>query len=144
LWLRPLAATISHSTISKAEQHFFYSLRLSIAFLSLHINMAPVLETLVRSATTMIMSSGAPEMVRRDLSVNSTQRVTLGVIAAFVVVIALLWNIPYVRGVLWPFKVSGLNLLNYADLNRCLSLHSMSLDMQSRLFSQEVTLSQYR
>jgi len=66
--------------------------------------MAPVLETLVRS--TMFMSSEAPEMVRRDLSVNSTQRVTLGVIAAFVVVIALLWNIPYVRGVLWPFKAS--------------------------------------
>lgn len=31
---------------------------------------------------------------------------TLGVIAAYVVIIAILWNIPYVRYVLWPFKVS--------------------------------------
>ncbi|KAH7560031.1 hypothetical protein BM1_03665 [Bipolaris maydis] len=43
--------------------------------------------------------------VRRDLSVNHTQGVTLGVIGAYVVVIALLWNLPYVRWVLWPFKM---------------------------------------
>jgi hypothetical protein len=42
---------------------------------------------------------------RRGLSVNHTQGVTLGVIAAYVVIIALLWNLPYVRWVLWPFKV---------------------------------------
>jgi hypothetical protein len=43
---------------------------------------------------------------RRDLSVNNSQAVTLGIIAVYVVVIALLWNIPYVRNVLWPFKVN--------------------------------------
>lgn len=42
---------------------------------------------------------------RRDLSVNNAQAVTLGIIAVYTVVIALLWNIPYVRNVLWPFKV---------------------------------------
>ncbi|PSN65011.1 hypothetical protein BS50DRAFT_575124 [Corynespora cassiicola Philippines] len=42
---------------------------------------------------------------RRGLSVNHTQGVTLGVIGAYVVVIALLWNLPYVRWVLWPFKM---------------------------------------
>ena len=42
---------------------------------------------------------------KRGLSVNHTQGVTLGVIGAYVVVIALLWNLPYVRWVLWPFKV---------------------------------------
>jgi hypothetical protein len=31
--------------------------------------------------------------------------VTLGIIAVYIVVIALLWNIPYVRWSLWPFKV---------------------------------------
>ncbi|OAA67931.1 hypothetical protein SPI_00126 [Niveomyces insectorum RCEF 264] len=41
----------------------------------------------------------------RGLSVTSTQKVTLGVIAAYIVAIALLWNIPYVRYVLWPFKM---------------------------------------
>ncbi|KAF2650236.1 hypothetical protein K491DRAFT_609184 [Lophiostoma macrostomum CBS 122681] len=42
---------------------------------------------------------------RRALTVNHTQGITLGVIAAYVVVIALLWNLPYVRWVLWPFKM---------------------------------------
>ncbi|KAK2754356.1 hypothetical protein FQN54_007000 [Arachnomyces sp. PD_36] len=42
---------------------------------------------------------------QRDLSVNHTQGVTLGVIAAYVVAIALLWNLPYVRWSLWPFKM---------------------------------------
>jgi hypothetical protein len=46
-------------------------------------------------------------LVRRGLSVDSTQGVTLGVIAAYVVVIALLWNLPYLRWSLWPFKVSA-------------------------------------
>lgn len=54
--------------------------------------------------------TGAPALTshhieRRGLSVNHTQGVTLGVIAAYVVIIALLWNLPYVRWVLWPFKV---------------------------------------
>lgn len=44
-------------------------------------------------------------LLRRDLSVNQTQAVTVGIIGVYVVVIALLWNIPYVRNVLWPFKV---------------------------------------
>lgn len=47
-------------------------------------------------------------LLRRNLTVNNTQKVTLGVIAAYVVVIALLWNLPYVRWSLWPFKVSVL------------------------------------
>ena len=46
------------------------------------------------------------QLSRRGISVNHTQGVTLGVIAAYIVVIALLWNLPYVRWVLWPFKVS--------------------------------------
>lgn len=49
-------------------------------------------------------------VVRRGLSVNHTQQVTLGVIVAYTVVIALLWNLPYVRWSLWPFKVSASRL----------------------------------
>ncbi|KAI0121139.1 peptidase M50B-like-domain-containing protein [Xylariales sp. AK1849] len=80
--------------------------------------MAPVFEKagvfagqLVRSA---VVAAG-PEVARlasrdvlsrRDLTVSSdAQKVTLGVIAAYVVVIALLWNLPYVRWSLWPFKM---------------------------------------
>lgn len=56
-----------------------------------------------RSAAT---ASGAAVLLsRRDLTVNDAQKVTLGIIAAYVVAIALLWNLPYVRWVLWPFKV---------------------------------------
>lgn len=47
-------------------------------------------------------------LARRDLSVNHTQAVTLGVMGAYVVVIAILWNVPYIRWVLWPFKVNAL------------------------------------
>lgn len=41
----------------------------------------------------------------RSLSVNSTQKVTLGIIVAYVVLIALLWNIPYISWILYPFKM---------------------------------------
>ena len=58
-------------------------------------------------ASRAALAAGPTVMLsRRDISVNSTQKVTLGVIVAYVVAIALLWNIPYVRNVLWPFKVS--------------------------------------
>ncbi|KAK0388798.1 hypothetical protein NLU13_5041 [Sarocladium strictum] len=45
-------------------------------------------------------------LLSRDLqNPTKTQQVTLGVIAAYVVVIAILWNVPYLRMVLWPFKM---------------------------------------
>lgn len=49
--------------------------------------------------------SAGPHLMKRDLSVTHAQAVTLGVMGAYVVVIALLWNLPYVRWSLWPFKV---------------------------------------
>lgn len=55
----------------------------------------------------LAMAAG-PSLLKRDLTVNHTQAVTLGVMAAYVVVIALLWNLPYVRWSLWPFKVISL------------------------------------
>lgn len=41
----------------------------------------------------------------RGLSVNHTQGITLGIIVLYIAVIALLWNIPYVKYSLWPFKM---------------------------------------
>ncbi|KHN99316.1 uncharacterized protein MAM_03014 [Metarhizium album ARSEF 1941] len=42
----------------------------------------------------------------RDLQhPTHTQQVTLGVIAAYVVAIAILWNVPYLKMILWPFKM---------------------------------------
>ena len=54
------------------------------------------------------MVSGPPahhHLLRRSLDVTDTQKTTLGVIVAYVVIIALLWNLPYVRWSLWPFKM---------------------------------------
>ncbi|KAK0109369.1 hypothetical protein ONS96_003184 [Cadophora gregata f. sp. sojae] len=59
----------------------------------------------VRAAGPDIARLSAHHLQRRALTVNSTQRVTLGVIAAYTVIIALLWNIPYIRWSLWPFKM---------------------------------------
>lgn len=73
--------------------------------------MAPISDKLVKSASfasRAVLTAAPVALARRDLSVSSTQKVTLGIIALYVVVIALLWNIPYVRYVLWPFKVGAL------------------------------------
>jgi hypothetical protein len=63
--------------------------------------MAPFYATL----QTRALDAASSHLAKRDLTVNHTQAVTLGVMGAYVVVIALLWNLPYVRWSLWPFKV---------------------------------------
>lgn len=77
--------------------------------------MAPISATegVVHAAKRAVVAAGpnlvrlsAQHLARRGLSVNHTQGVTLGVIVAYTVTIALLWNLPYVRWSLWPFKVS--------------------------------------
>jgi uncharacterized membrane protein YccC len=93
-------------------------------------------EQIPRNARRAVLAAG-PDIARasalhllsrRSMTVNHTQSVTLGVIVAYVVVIALLWNLPYIRWSLWPFKVSANQgpsttfepgLLNHCD--RCLS-----------------------
>ena len=71
-------------------------------------------ETLVRSAKAAAVAAGPgvaslatrDVLMRRELAVVSdAQKVTLGIIAVYIVVIALLWNLPVVRWSLWPFKV---------------------------------------
>jgi len=99
--------------------------------------MAPLAKHVARTALAVTLTSRA--LVQRDLSVNKTQQITLGIIGLYVVVIAVLWNIPYIKGVLWPFKVSSLGLsvagistvTNYCP--RCWSLPSMNLGTPSRL-----------
>lgn len=81
--------------------------------------MAPVPKTQITGhilrgakAVTVVAGAGVAKVVardvvsRRDLTVTSdSQKVTLGIIAVYVVVIAILWNVPYVRWSLWPFKM---------------------------------------
>lgn len=46
------------------------------------------------------------QLLRRSLQNPSrAQRITLGVIAAYAVGIAILWNLPYIKYILWPFKM---------------------------------------
>lgn len=80
----------------------------------LHISRSLFSERTLLTAKRAAVAAGpdiaklsAHALSRRSLSVNHTQGVTLGVIAAYAVVIALLWNLPYVRWSLWPFKVSA-------------------------------------
>lgn len=54
---------------------------------------------------TRALDAASSHFAKRDLTVTHTQAVTLGVMAVYVVVIALLWNLPYLRWSLWPFKV---------------------------------------
>ncbi|EFX04408.1 hypothetical protein CMQ_1336 [Grosmannia clavigera kw1407] len=84
-----------------------------------HIQAAPVLCAVAQSAAIRrALSAAGPLLVHRaaehlrthqlsarGLTVSNTQKVTLGVIAAYIVAIALLWNIPYIRYILWPFKM---------------------------------------
>lgn len=57
---------------------------------------------------------------KRALTVNDTQKVTLGVIAAYVVVIALLWNIPYIKMILWPFKMLTIAFHEFGHAFACI------------------------
>lgn len=86
-------------------------------------------------------------LMRRSLKVNDAQKVTLGIIAVYIVVIALLWNIPYVRWSLWPFKVSHTSALLGYDLTcriRCWLLPSTNSATRSRHVVQVEKLSPYR
>jgi hypothetical protein len=98
--------------------------------------MAPVSRGQLAQLTRRALVTAGPALAqphlhhlsRRALSVNHTQGVTLGVIAAYVVVIALLWNLPYVRWVLWPFKVSTRNheTKNEHRIPRCSKQESLT------------------
>ncbi|KAG5923778.1 hypothetical protein E4U42_004844 [Claviceps africana] len=74
--------------------------------------MAPSMRTLVASTPSLVfhVDGGSPPSVHslsmRDLqNPTHTQQITLAFIAAYVVVIAVLWNVPYLRMILWPFKM---------------------------------------
>lgn len=63
---------------------------------------------------TVLLSRHSPGLAARDLqNPTHTQQVTLGVIAAYVVVIAILWNVPYLKMILWPFKVHLFSFVKY-------------------------------
>ncbi|KAL8283728.1 hypothetical protein RQP46_005523 [Phenoliferia psychrophenolica] len=71
-------------------------------------------------------------IARRSLSPNSTQQVTIGVIAVYAVVIGILWHVPILSKVLWPFKMLTIAFheFGHAATGCCTgaSIKSISLD----------------
>jgi hypothetical protein len=65
-------------------------------------------------AGTVDLATRSPHLLAsRGLHVAGAQKVTLALIGVYVVVIAILWNVPILRWSLWPFKVrSSMRLLN--------------------------------
>ena len=102
----------SHSQLTTFRTpHHYYSFPfaicpLSLAFCPCHaLDMAPIhtISSRVLHVAKRAIITAGPDvarlsthtLLRRSLSVNSTQKVTLGIIAVYIVVIALLWNLPY-------------------------------------------------
>lgn len=62
--------------------------------------------TALAIAKRALLLASTTTLLSRDLSLKSdTQKITLGVIFAYIAAIAILWNVPYIRSILWPFKM---------------------------------------
>ncbi|KAK3947948.1 peptidase M50B-like-domain-containing protein [Pseudoneurospora amorphoporcata] len=86
---------------------------------------------LVASTTTLLTTHEL--LTTRDLSLKSdTQKITLGVIFAYIVAIAILWNVPYIRYLLWPFKMLVIAFHEFGHAIACVltggKVLSISLD----------------
>lgn len=89
--------------------------------------------TLAEAGPDALRTAAHGLLLRRSLSVTSdAQKISLGVIAAYVVGIAILWNIPYVRYVLWPFKMLVIAFHEFGHAFACKltggKVESISLD----------------
>lgn len=89
--------------------------------------------TLAEAGPDALRTAAHGLLIRRSLSVTSdAQKISLGVIAAYVVGIAILWNIPYVRYVLWPFKMLVIAFHEFGHAFACKltggKVESISLD----------------
>ncbi|KAI0692214.1 peptidase M50B-like-domain-containing protein [Cytidiella melzeri] len=69
---------------------------------------------------------------REQLTPNDTQRTTLIVAACYIVVIALLWHLPYLTLILYPFKLLtvGFHEMSHALVGvlTCATIHSIEID----------------
>ncbi|KAI6151133.1 peptidase M50B-like-domain-containing protein [Pisolithus tinctorius] len=67
-----------------------------------------------------------------DLTPNATQKVTLIVAGCYVVAIAILWHVPYLSWIIYPFKLLtvGFHEMSHAiaGMLTCATIHSIELD----------------
>ncbi|GAA5922039.1 hypothetical protein JCM3775_003472 [Rhodotorula graminis] len=79
-------------------------------------------------------STSGASLARRSLAPNDTQKVTLGVIAAYAVLITILWNVPVIHWVLWPFKllVVAFHEFSHAVVGCCTGAKVKSITLDPR------------
>ncbi|GAA5823205.1 hypothetical protein JCM11251_007523 [Rhodosporidiobolus azoricus] len=79
-------------------------------------------------------SRGMAGLAKRSLEPNDTQKVTLGVIGAYAVVITILWNVPYVHWVLYPWKmlVIAFHEFSHAAAGCCTGAKVKSITLDPR------------
>jgi len=70
--------------------------------------------------------------VTAQLTPNATQRTTLIVAGVYIIVIAVLWHVPYLNWIIYPFKLLtvGFHEMSHAiaGLLTCAHIHSLELD----------------
>ncbi|KZT11104.1 uncharacterized protein LAESUDRAFT_720283 [Laetiporus sulphureus 93-53] len=69
---------------------------------------------------------------KSDLTPNATQRTTLIVAACYIIAIAILWHLPYLNVIIYPFKLLtvGFHEMSHAFVGvlTCAHIHSIELD----------------
>lgn len=70
--------------------------------------------------------------VRESLTPNDTQRTTLIVAGVYIIIIAILWHVPYLKALIYPFKLLtvGFHEMShaFAGVLTCARIHSIELD----------------
>jgi len=70
--------------------------------------------------------------IRYDLTPNGTQKTTLIVGGCYIIVIAILWHVPFLSWILYPFKLLTVSLHEFshafAGILTCARIHSIELD----------------
>ncbi|KAG6328254.1 hypothetical protein ID866_10835 [Astraeus odoratus] len=73
-----------------------------------------------------------PRDASSDLTPNATQRVTLIVAGCYVIAIAILWHVPFLSWIIYPFKLLtvGFHEMSHAiaGMLTCATIHSIELD----------------
>ncbi|GAA5891253.1 hypothetical protein JCM8208_002561 [Rhodotorula glutinis] len=96
----------------------------------------PRLGTRALAASELLAASSTSSaaLERRSLAPNDTQKVTLGVIAAYAVLITILWNVPVIHWVLWPFKllVVAFHEFSHAVVGFCTGAKVKSITLDPR------------
>ncbi|KAF9032911.1 peptidase M50B-like-domain-containing protein [Panaeolus papilionaceus] len=92
-----------------------------------HAGFAPTLEDALRPAGNLFIRD-----IQERLTPNETQRNTLIVAGVYIIVIFILWHMPYLKLIIYPFKLLtvGFHEFSHAGMGvlTCAKIHSIELD----------------